>query len=691
MPTGIYGEPCVADHTVYITDRGGTHRVAQLVSLSQVQWTRVRDAVSDAQVIVRGIACTEQADILGAIEPKRSEIAIYRGDQRVWEGPVSLVGWHSDWVEIRARDVGDYVFGRPLSKLWNNAYPNVTTVSARLAEMIDYELTHPFTYVSDKGDPVVLPAWEKLDPPANVLPFLQVHSSINEVRTSARTTPFQMTVGEHLDNYARTGGIDYTVLGRALHIWDTSRPLGQLRTFTEADFHGEIVVSAYGSDHASVAFAVASDGRYGGAGGIPTSWRIMEKSGPAGTQVNLPPKGKAPRKPSILDAGPKAWHGYRYWMAYQPNSASNTIRIAASKSGGTTGWVTPSGRSVDADPGAGVTLTPGQDPDISWSDDDRLWLFWIEGQNFYRSRSDDGKDFTSKILLYTAPGGTTLASPSLTWNPTTRRWTMFAINTAPTPNTVVWMTSTTSNLDAAGQWGPLNTAVLRNADGSAFTGDPTAITVRRVGSEWIGMLTLSSGVWLMNATVGKVAANGFTLDDAVAFPATGSGYTSVGRATFTVQSNGGLRTFFGGLGSAWRVYRTVLTGPDPVIGTGDKYLEYYGPWTKMFTVYDEQETAPPTQTELNSQAKRNLAGRSPVPIEVRVPDNSTIHLSAGITLDSLVPGVHIPLLATLNTRTVSQMQKLDKVTVTETSDGETVQVTLVPATRPDSDTPEEED
>jgi hypothetical protein len=383
MVRGLYGGDCVELHHAYITDRGGQRRIAELVDLTSVRWSRTRDAMSEASIIVQGGSCVAQAGLLSSIEPKRNELVIYRGDERVWEGPVNLVGWHSDYVEINAHDVMEYVYGRPLSKVWDNNYPNTTEVTSRLEEILDYEFTTPFTYLASDGvTPINVPAWESITPPANVLPHIVAHHFPNEARTSARTTPFQMTVGEHLDNYARSGGIDYTVIGRAIHIWDVSRDLGRTKTLTEADFFGEIVVSAYGSSFAAVGFTVAQDGRFGGAG---------------------------------------------------------------------------------------------------------------------------------------------------------------------------------SNSD------------------------------------------------------------------------------------------------------------------------------YYGPWAKIFTVFDEDETNPPTQADLNSQALRNLYGRSPVPVEVRIPDNSGIRLSASLGINDLVPGVHMPLLATLNARQMSQMQKLDKMECTETSEGESITVTLIPATRPDED------
>lgn len=382
MATGIYGGSCVETHHVYITDRGGQRRIAELVDITQVKWARVRDEVSEASILVQGGACAAQASILRGIEPKRHEMVIYRGDERVWEGPITRVGWHSDSVEIAARDVAEYLYGRPLSQTWNNNHPYSTEVTTRIHSILDYEMMNSFSFTGKGGVSQTVPAWEKIDPPANVLPHLVVHHFTGEARTSAKTKPFEMSVGEHLDNMAHTGGIDYTVVGRALHIWDVSRNIGQTRTVTEADFFGEVIVTAYGSDFAAIAFAVASDGRAGGAG----------------------------------------------------------------------------------------------------------------------------------------------------------------------------------------------------------------------------------------------ASNG-----------------------------------------------------------------YYGPWTKMFTVFGEQseDTTPPSDEELISQAERNLSGRSPVPVEVRIPDNSSVRLSPGFDITDMVPGVLVPLRATLNSRVMSQNQKIHRVEVTETEKGENIALTLVVATKED--------
>jgi hypothetical protein len=377
------GINCVAGHTAYIYDRGGMTRLGPLKDMSVVRWVRDRDGVSQADVVIAGDACAHQAEFLASIEPKRHELVIFRGEDRVWEGPIWHVGWEPGAVRINAHDVLEYLFWTPLTKVWSNAYPDIIPVTTRMEEIITYEMGTNWSIPRPTPTPPIpVTAWENVDPPANVLPHLTIHHFPNEAETSAVTAAWEMTVGEHLLYTARHSGIDFTAVGRGIHIWDTSRSIGQTRMLTDADFLAGARVTAYGADHTVYGIVTSDDGRAG----------------------------------------------------------------------------------------------------FAWTDH-----------------------------------------------------------------------------------------------------------------------------------------------------------------------------------------------------------TYYGPWTKMFTVYDQDASAAPTQAELDSQAWRNVSGRNPVPVEVRVPDNTGIRLDETLTIHDLVPGVRVPLLATLNARKISQDQKLDRVVVTETGAGENVQVTLTPATKPDED------
>lgn len=386
MPRQLFVGRC-STHRVMIFDRGGTRRKGEVKMLSEVKWARDRDGISEASIIVQGnTACSRQRKLLSEISAKRHEMVVYRGDERVWEGPIFRISDEGDEIKIFAKDVLAYLFGTPLTRVWDNGVKadGVMPVTTRLERIIRYELAHTRQGRALGGQIVTIPGWETLDPPVNLLAHLDIRHFPNEAGTAAKTRAFEMTVGEHLANYGRSGGLDFTAVGRRIILWDTSRQIGNISTVTEADFYGNVLVSDYGADHTQAAYVLGQDGVYGEA----------------------------------------------------------------------------------------------------------------------------------------------------------------------------------------------------------------------VNPEW---------------------------------------------------------------------------------------MDHYGPWSTVFNAYNEEGTVAPTVGELNSQAARNVSGRSPVPVEVRVPDNSNVVLSQKLTIDDLVPGTRVPLRATLNARALSQDQKLDHVQVTENGQGEKVQITLTPATRPDAD------
>lgn len=401
-------EQCVAGHTAYIMDRGCFTRVGQLTKLASISWERDRDGTSQANVLISGGACADQRELINRIITKRHELLIFRGDERVWEGPIFRVSDEGDQIALWAKDVSSYLFETPLTKGWDNrsrakydedgniveVISEPTEVTTRIGEIIEYQMSTNWTAMNQVSpyDLVDITAFENLNPPANVVPHLQVHHWPNEAMTSTFTHAKEMTVGTHLAALARASGIDWTVVGRSIHIWDVSRSLGRTRTMTEEDFFGHVIVTEYGADHTQLAY------------------------------------------------------------------------VASGTGGGSTEY------------------------------------------DFYYGE---------------------------------------AVNT--------------------------------------------------------------------------------------------------------------------------------------------DNLELYGPWTTVYTAYNEDGTEVPNTAELNSQARRNANGRSPVPFEVRVPDNSTVKLSESLTIADLVPGVQVPLRATLNARNWSQLQKIDHVRVAEDGSGETVSLTLTPASKPDDD------
>jgi hypothetical protein len=83
--------------------------------------------------------------------------------------------------------------------------------------------------------------------------------------------------------------------------------------------------------------------------------------------------------------------------------------------------------------------------------------------------------------------------------------------------------------------------------------------------------------------------------------------------------------------------------------------------------------------EMTSQAQRNLAGRYPIPTVVRIPDNTQLSPEAPLKITDLVPGVRVPIRATLSCLELEQEQKLDFMQVEQSGSGEKITITLSPA------------
>jgi hypothetical protein len=75
-----------------------------------------------------------------------------------------------------------------------------------------------------------------------------------------------------------------------------------------------------------------------------------------------------------------------------------------------------------------------------------------------------------------------------------------------------------------------------------------------------------------------------------------------------------------------------------------------------------------------------MIGKNPPPTRVRLPENTLLNPNGILSMQDLVPGVHIPLRASLFSIDLIQMQKLSSMKVTETGvDGEQITVSLGPA------------
>lgn len=253
---------CVQNHRVYIYDRGGVTRIGELKNLNRVKWGRVRDDISEAEVDISGAYCAGNAVTLDMLEPGRHEFVVFRGDERAWEGPITRALYTRTGISFFAKDVLHYAYRTAMQGAYSSAYPNVEFATSRAKRILIAELGR---------------AWETLTPPINVLPYLVEHHTSTDAQTSRVTVPMQSTVFEHIDDIAAKGGMDYTTVGRAIHLWDTDKPLGYAPRVTDGDFLGDIYVTAYGMELGTRAIATDGQGHWGEAGGIDPYYGAWER------------------------------------------------------------------------------------------------------------------------------------------------------------------------------------------------------------------------------------------------------------------------------------------------------------------------------------------------------------------------------------------------------------------------------
>lgn len=255
-----------AQHTAYVFDRGGRRKVAQFGPLLKVKWGRLRDDISVATAVV-GVPSAACSRALGIIEAGRHELVIFRGTDRVWEGPITRITYTGTKVEIEAKDVMHYVNRTIMRREYDNRYPNNSTALARIRRIMTAEMARK----------------EALDPPINTLAhvkylFADTAAGERDAGTAARTLPYEMTVFEHIDNYAQRGGVDYTVVGRSILFFDVRKRIGQTPMVTADDFLGDPVITQYGMELATYVAHSDGKGHFGEAGGTDPyygQWEVL--------------------------------------------------------------------------------------------------------------------------------------------------------------------------------------------------------------------------------------------------------------------------------------------------------------------------------------------------------------------------------------------------------------------------------
>lgn len=114
-------------YDVFVFTRG-LDTIVGRIPFNQINWTRVLDDTSSAEVTVNGVSnvgpMQSCCQLLGAIQPWEHELGIYRNGLRVWSGPVVKVSFPSETVVIDCLDLSAWLQVRNLHDNHNFVAPN---------------------------------------------------------------------------------------------------------------------------------------------------------------------------------------------------------------------------------------------------------------------------------------------------------------------------------------------------------------------------------------------------------------------------------------------------------------------------------------------------------------------------------------------------------------------------------------
>ena len=282
-------------HTAYLYDRGGRRKLGVLDPLVRVKYGRSRDEPTTGTVFIAtpGLECLKA---LGLAEVNRCELVIFRGNHRVWEGPIVRLSYLGAAVEIEAKDVMHYTVRTIMRNEYDNRYPNNGPVLDRVERIMTAELARK----------------EALDPPINVLSHIEYiyadSPGVTDAGTAAWTKPYTSTVFQHIDSFAARGGLDYTVIGRKIMFFDVHQRIGQTPMVTGKDFIGDPIITQYGMEQATYVAHTDGQGAWGDAGGVDPyygEWEVLhaaydEETGPA-----LP--GEGPSVAELTSQAQRTW------------------------------------------------------------------------------------------------------------------------------------------------------------------------------------------------------------------------------------------------------------------------------------------------------------------------------------------------------------------------------------------------
>jgi hypothetical protein len=235
------------NNRAFVYDRGGKVLRGELTNLTSIQWARQRDDISEATVTMENFDDL-LLQLLRETHTWMHELVIFRESfgvqERVWEGPITLIQDENDRVTIKARDCMQYLARRVMRQGYNDAYQVIHGVQVGLRTVVERATLN------------IINALAYDDP--NLIGYLTPIENDADAKQSSIVPDYSKMVQEDIDEMAANRGLDYTTVGRRIVLWDTHRMIGRLPEMRSSDFLSPPTVSEYGMDLA--VFYAVTDG-----------------------------------------------------------------------------------------------------------------------------------------------------------------------------------------------------------------------------------------------------------------------------------------------------------------------------------------------------------------------------------------------------------------------------------------------
>lgn len=260
------------NNRAFIYLRGGQALRGEITNMTQITWERVRDATSEATVTIRDMD-DSLLSLLEEVHAWTHELVIFRespaGMQRVWEGPITYIDDRFDEWTLMAGDAMRYLERRVIRQGYNDGYQLVNGIQLGLRTVVE------------RAELVAINALAYDDP--NLLPYLTALKNPADARQSKIVPDYSKMVSQDIDEMAAKAGLDYTVAGRRIVLWDTHRPIGRLPEMRNGDFsdipriteYGMQFCNHYGVTDGSGVYGTAERGVVGGVPSYSTGWVEM--------------------------------------------------------------------------------------------------------------------------------------------------------------------------------------------------------------------------------------------------------------------------------------------------------------------------------------------------------------------------------------------------------------------------------